>query len=103
MNSENHYRWLGENLNDFWIKVTGKSLQESGCAGIISAHGDKCYSYRTTWDKAGIRFPQGVAIYLLSYIEPFCQEVRHTKNGWVSPGDWVTNNYNRFKDFFISK
>jgi len=37
----NHYQWLDENLNDFWLKVFNKSLDETGCAGIISTHGDK--------------------------------------------------------------
>lgn len=27
-------------------------------------------------------------MYLLTYIPPFTQEVRETKNGWISPEDW---------------
>lgn len=64
---DSHYKWLDAHLNDFWVAVIGESLSESGCAGIVSAHGDKAYSYRKAWTKAGIPFPHGVALFLLSY------------------------------------
>ena len=28
-------------------------------------------------------------MYLLTHIPPFTQQVRETKNGWVSPEDWA--------------
>jgi hypothetical protein len=96
----NHYQWLDKNLESFWIKVTGKTLDESGCAGIVSAHGDKCYGYRMAWEKAGVPFHHGVAIYFLTYIHPFSGEARETPNGeWVDPKKWVADNYERFKPF----
>lgn len=41
-----HYDYLHEHLETFWQRVTGKTLDESGCAGIIGTHGDKAYGYR---------------------------------------------------------
>ena len=64
--------------------------------GIISAHGDKCYLYRDRWEKNGIEFHKGVALYLLTYISPFSKESRETADGWVDPAKWVEDNYERF-------
>ena len=89
----NHYKWLEKHLPDFFRKV---GVNWNNNCGIITAHGDKCYSYRTTFEKAGISFPHGVAIYLLTYCNPFADEVRETKNGWVAPIDWIVENKNRF-------
>ena len=87
----NHYHWLEVNLLDFFRKLPELKTQvDSGWLneGIISAHGDKCYSYRDTWAKAGIPFEHGVAIYLLTYMKPWCNEA----------DNWVVDNYSRFKD-----
>lgn len=90
-----HYDWLDKNLPTFFAKV---GLDWRGNEGIISAHGDKCYTYREQWEKEGIPFEHGVAVYLLSYCRPFDKESRETINGWVPPVDWVIKAYHeRFK------
>jgi hypothetical protein len=68
-------------------------------AGIIVAHGDKCYSYQDIWDKYGIPFEHGVAVYLLTYMRPWGLESRDTEDGWKPPHEWVIENYDRFKEF----
>lgn len=91
--SKSHYDWLDENLSTFFEKLNLK------VCGDILAHGDKCYCYRTTWEQVGIPFPHGVAIYLLTYRNPFSSTVRDTINGWVKPDQWVIDNYEKFKPF----
>jgi hypothetical protein len=86
-----HYKWLDVNLKQFFANV-GIDM-ERGNGGIISAHGDKGYSYRDEWERAGIPFEHGMAIFLLSYITPFANEVRDTPGGWVPPVKWVLANY----------
>jgi len=89
------YDWLEENLQTFFVRV-GVLCSN----GIISAHGDKCSSYRDLFSKANIPFTHGVAIYLLTYCLPYSSEVRETADGrWVDPSHWVVINYDRFKDF----
>ena len=84
---KSHYHWLEENLPVFLerLNIDFNSI----CPGIISAHGDKGYSYRNVWNKHGIPFEHGMAIYLLSYLSPFSETVRDTKTGWVVPCLWV--------------
>ena len=86
----NHYDWFDENLNDFWLKVFNKSLDETGCAGIISAHGDKGYQYRDEWEENGIPFPHGMALYMLTYTKVM------DKPKWESRS-WVIDNYSKYK------
>lgn len=93
MKNINHYDWLDEHFKDFAIQVGAEWM---GCDGIIPAHGDKCYGYESRWEHHGIPFHHGVAIYLLTYLNPFCDEVRQTKDGWVNVDDWIVNNYYRF-------
>lgn len=91
----NHYNWLELYLRQFF-KAAG--LRDGEEVGMASAHGDKCYGYRTEWAAAGIPFPHGVAIYLLTYTSGYASEVRNTQsNGWVAPKDWVVSNYLRFQ------
>lgn len=93
----NHYKWLEKHFPAFAYKVGLRGwTSESQASGILAAHGDKCYGYKYTWEKAGIEFPHGVAIYLLTYEKPFWDEVRETKDGWVSPLEWVITNKDRF-------
>jgi hypothetical protein len=94
-----HYDWLEKHLNDIWIQLLDKSLDKAGTVGIIVAHGDKCYQYREQFKSAGIPFHHGVALYLLSYVSPYCKEVRETDHGFVKPVDWVINNYRRFQEY----
>jgi hypothetical protein len=89
----NHYEYLDKHLPKFFESV-GVSFENN--AGIITAHGDKCYSYRGKWSDAGIPFEHGVAIYLLTYVRPFSQECRETENGWKDPCEWVIENYEKF-------
>lgn len=63
----NHYDWLDENLPAFFSNL-GIDLNKR-CAGIITAHGDKCYGYKDYWERNGVPFYHGVAIYLLSYLK----------------------------------
>jgi hypothetical protein len=91
----NHYRWLEEWLEPFFIKI---GLNKGQHQGMDRAHGDKAYSYQDKWAEHGIPFQHGVAIYLASYCKPFSDEVRNTKAGpWVAPDAWVIANYERFK------
>ena len=91
-----HYDWLDENLTTF-LQNLGMSKDEAEWnRGLISAHGDKCYTYREQWQKAGLAFEHGVAIYLLTYLQPWSKEIRETENGWVAPVDWVMENKDRF-------
>lgn len=92
----NHYQWLDKHLDQFWYKVFGKTLDEMYCAGIVAAHGDKCYGYKSTWEDAGIPFAHGVAIFFLSYVEPYVSETGNTENGFVPVDQWVIDNYERF-------
>lgn len=93
-----HYDWLDENLMQFVenLKETPLEVQSYINRGIINAHGDKCSCYKYDWDKVGIPFEHGVAIFLLSYLKPFSDEVRETENGWVDVRVWVEKNYSRF-------
>lgn len=91
----NHYDWLREN---FPHVLESLHVDPSWAEGLITAHGDKCDTYKDRWEKYGIPFHHGVACYLLTRIEPWSKEVRQTEDGWIDPGEWVANNYNRFKD-----
>lgn len=88
-----HYDWLNDNLLTFFDNL---EIENVGL-GIISAHGDKCYGYRYKWEEASVPFEHGVAIYFLSYIAPYGYEVRSVDDDWVDPGQWVIDNYKRFK------
>lgn len=88
-----HYDWLEKHLGKFFENL---GIYADYAIGMGSAHGDKCYSYRNQWEKVGIRFEHGVAIYLLSYVYPFSNEVRKTPNGWIAPVEWVIANHERF-------
>lgn len=87
--STSHYDWLQENLNDFWLKVFDKNLDESGFGGVISAHGDKAYGYKNKWVNAGIPFNHGVAMFFLTYTDIVDEE--------VDTCQWVIDNYFKFK------
>lgn len=89
-----HYLWLNKHLPGVFQKL---GIDWDHNEGIVVAHGDKCYSYEHTWKEKGIPFPHGVAMYLLTQCLPYSAEVRQTPNGWVSPFDWIANNYEKFK------
>ena len=85
---------LNSYLKDFFkILNLDPNLTES----IIVADGDKCQLYKKIWKDCRIPYKHGVAMYLITKFQPYCNEVRETKNGWVYPDSWVVNNYYRFK------
>jgi len=86
-----HYDFLDEHLDAFWVKATGKTLSDSWCAGIVSAHGDKGYGYRRDWERAGIHFYHGMMLYLLTYTSIMDRPKHESRQ-------WVIDNYGRFKD-----
>lgn len=88
-----HYDYLNEHLMTFF-KALG--LPEWYHEGMITAHGDKAYGYRYQWERGGLHFFHGVAIYLLSYCKPYSEETRETAAGWVDVGKWVLDNKDRF-------
>lgn len=91
---ENHYDWLDRNLVPFLSSLGIKDAHYY--TGLISAHGDKCFSATYIWEPRGVPFNHGVAIYLLTYLNPYAKECRETAKGWVAPFDWVADNYQRF-------
>jgi len=93
----NHYKYLDKYFFVF-LKNMGYDLGNFH-GGIVGAHGDKCCGYKSQWEKAGIAFPHGVAMYLLSYLSPWSDETRETKEGWVDVGEWVIKNKDRFLPF----
>lgn len=93
---KSHYQYLEEVLPQFFKEV---GVDFNANAGIIVAHGDKCYGYKDMWEKGGLHFYYGVAIYLLTYCRPYSKEVRDSSDGWVDPGKWVLANKDRFLKF----
>lgn len=89
----NHYKWLEKHLNDFWISVFGKDLEQTGCSGIIVSHGDKGMQYKSEWDKHGISFPHGMAVYLLTYTSELGDTPKHLSC------QWVIENYEKYKSY----
>lgn len=85
-----HYKYLEKHLPSIFEKI---DLDFNDYGGIIRAHGDKTYTFRYIWEKAGIPFEHGSAIYLLTYVPPYNKESRDTKTGWVDPEIWVIENY----------
>ena len=95
-----HYKYLGKNLFVFMKKV---GVNPDHNRGIIEAHGDKCYGYGSLWRENGIPFNHGAMIYMLTFCAPYSSESRQTAKGFVQPGQWVVDNYDRFKHHIISE
>lgn len=95
---KSHYTWLEKNLATFLSNVHTK-ISKDYYNNLIVSHGDKCYSYRSIWEKHNIPFTHGVALYILTYIEPWDTQVRGTSKGWVDPFQWVIDNYEHYKPF----
>lgn len=87
----NHYKYLDKHMPSVFTDL-GLDMNR-GNSGIVAAHGDKTSQYKDCWAQVGIPFEHGCAIYLLSYVSPYSEESRQTKNGWVPPEKWVTENY----------
>ena len=90
-----HYDWLDEHLVGFLL-AAGVAKHHAD-EGIISAHGDKGYSYKHMWQDAGIHFYHGMALYLLLRCPPYYGEVWDNGHLKQNPGDWVAANYERFR------
>lgn len=91
---DSHYDWLKKHLPTI---LKNLNVREEAMGGIVG-DGDKCWSWQDDWKKAGIPFPHGVAIYILSKWRPWSQEVRETPKGWVDVYQWIVDNYPRFKE-----
>lgn len=94
-----HYDYLNKEFIPFYLRLCeALSILPHPWInnGLIVAHGDKCYSARPEWEAQGLKFEHGVAIYLLTYLNPWADEVRETANGWVPPHQWVADNAHRF-------
>ncbi len=94
--ANSHYAWLDKHLEEFFTLIDLPNPQWNA-NGMGTAHGDKCYSYRISWSDAGLPFNHGVAIYMLSYCDPYSKTVRETESGWVAPDTWVIEMYQQFK------
>lgn len=89
---DSHYDYLDKHLDLFWRIVVGKSLNDTYHAGIISAHGDKAYSYKSIWEEAGLDFNRAMLMYLLSY------KMEHLNRSKVS--QWVIDNYHVYDEVY---
>lgn len=86
-----HYDFLDEHLDTFWQKAVGKPLDQSGAAGIVTAHGDKAYGYQSMWERAGIHFYHGMMLYMLTYSKVM-DRPKHES------GQWVIDQYPHYKE-----
>lgn len=86
----NQYHYCDMMLNPFWLRVFGKTADEMWCGGIVSAHGDKAYGYKSQWEKAGVPFNRGVLIFLLSYTKELGDRPKHETR------EWVIENYSKY-------
>jgi hypothetical protein len=90
----NHYKYFEAHLPAFFKALGIPGSDHLG--GLIVAHGDKFYGYRRAFEQAGLAFPHGAAIAMLSYLNPYAQEVGKTPGGWVHVEQWVVANKDRF-------
>lgn len=88
-----HYKFLDWYLNDFWLKIFGKDLSQTGFAGIIGAHGDKVYQYRESWEKAGQDFYVSCMIYMLTYTSELGDTPKQESR------QWVIDNYHHYLQY----
>jgi hypothetical protein len=92
-----HYKYLDIAFPMFLKNIGHGDKWEWNC-GIVTAHGDKGYSYRNDWEERNIPFHEGMVLYLLTYMNPWANEARNTNHGFIDPKEWVINNYDRFKN-----
>lgn len=91
---KNHYDYLDRVLPVFWLKRFDKSLDESGCSGIVGAHGDKGYQYREQWLASGVPFFHGMLLYMLTYTPLMTYEKHHSR--WA-----VVEFYHHYKSLIV--
>lgn len=93
-NWQNHYDYLEAHLPSFLVAL---GIDQESNAGIIGAHGDKCRQYKDKWEENGITLPQGAAMCLISYIQPYAKECREQPDGtFVRVDDWVVSKKNQW-------
>lgn len=78
-----------------FLKNIGKEDQIQFAESIIICDSDKCDQYRVIWEKNNIPFVDGIMIYLITKMKPFCNEARVT----ISPSDFVIKYFDTFKEF----
>ena len=93
--SNSHYAYIEK-----YGKTLSEDLNVSDITELLIAHGDKCDSYQSSWEKHFIPFSKGVMVYLLTKQKPFDDQVRDTQHGWVDPFEWIKEQY-LFKDSAI--
>lgn len=93
------YDYLEAVLPPFFAAI---GIDPRKAAGMAAAHGDKTEQYANDWDVRGIQYDHGVAIYMLTRIEPFAKEVRETNAGFVSPAAWVADNYSKYAPILVA-
>ena len=94
-NKINPYIFLEKNLNIYLNSLP--DVDEGNYNGLIVAHGDKCEQYINCFPdipEEHIRL-----LHLQTYVLPYCNEVRNTENGFITPLLWINNNYQRFKQY----
>ena len=79
-----------------FLKNIGKEEQIKYSESIIICDADKCCSYRVIWERNNIPYLNGVMIYLITKMRPYCDEARVT----ISASDFVIKHYEEFKEFF---
>lgn len=85
-----HYDYLDATIDMFGELVFGKPNGFHFCSGMITAHGDKCYSYmKSAKDKHGIPEHRFAMLYLLTYTS----EMDRPK---PESYDWVISNYAKY-------
>lgn len=92
---DSHYEYLDAILEHFFKEMFNKTPEQMWCAGIVSAHGDKAYSYDNEWKKAGIPFQHGVLLFLLTYVSVNGQKVMGDTPKHESD-QWVIDNYKKY-------
>lgn len=80
---KNHYTYLECMVEPFSKKVFGPKGNEVWNNGVIAAHGDKAYGYKSDFKKADISFGRGVLLYLLTYSSEFKDRPKHESIDWI--------------------
>lgn len=88
---ESHYDYLDAILEAFWKEVFKRTPDDMWCGGIVGAHGDKAYSYKDEWKKAGIPFAQGVLLFLLTYTKAYPEDKHKSESS-----EWVIEVYPKY-------
>lgn len=88
-----HHDWLRKHFVTFLTNLGVENAQVH--LSLVSAHADKCQQYRNQWEP-DIPFDHGVALYLLTYLKPYSNQVPK-KDGWLQTAQWVKDQYATFQ------